>query len=383
MGSSVLRAALLLVALGAFGCRTGGATQGRDDAPAATAPVGSPGERHGAAVTTTAPGTSDRAAVALNPEGLQPGPAAEDPPDVDPGPVESATAALVNDLASARPKDAARAATSLARLGTPAAARALATRALPGDPLEAVAVAGLGWAGGPAHADRLLAALRSPSADARRAAAFSVGAAATIDWDRPLALALTAADPPGRAAALDAVGLAGRTTLLPDVARATRDGDADVRAAALRALAGIPLPGARVLLAERAAAEGVADVEPLTPGPSTDEAPPAGCPPLPDGPEALASLLADTHAALVPRAMAALALGRSGHTAPLETVGPTWPRLVRAAALIARQQAGEPVPPELVALERRALEVGRLAHPALLGPLDACVLFAVQGGARP
>ncbi|GMV41442.1 MAG: hypothetical protein AMXMBFR64_31580 [Myxococcales bacterium] len=366
MCEAALRSTLALLALVA-GCR-GGTAHGREDSPVV--------EAVRPAARAALPG-AQRAAPSDAAQGGPPGagapaeaPAPVTSPDLE-APKDAAEIeqpALVLALAGSDADVRRTAAEALARLGTPAAAAALAPHAVPGDPLEAVAVAGLGWAGG--HADRLLAALRSADAEARNAAAVAVGAAATAHWDRPLAFALQVDRPEVKVAALVAIGLAGRTTLLPDVARLSRDPDPAVREAAFDALRRLPLRGAALLLAEAG--------QPPAPPPAEGEAPPP-CPPMPSDSAALEALLANPSAPIVERALAAVALGRQGRTAPLSVAGAAWPRLVRAAALLARHGAGDLIPPEDVALERRALEVGRLAHSALAHPLDACLRFGDRG----
>lgn len=368
--------------LAAVGCRSGSSAQGRDDAPvteAAQIPAG--GVEPGRAAAGKTAGAEPAVPAAAPAEPASSSTPVTVPPAATPGSaVEADQESLLVELASTDGATRQRAAAALALLGTPVAAAALAPHAAPGDPLEAVAVAGLGWAGGHEHADRLLAALRSEDAAARDAAAYAVGAAATIDWDRSLAFALQVNRSEVRAAALRAIGLAGRTTMLPDVARWSRDPDPTVRAAAMQALRHLDMPGAALLLAERMKDEKVpglgAPEEPLRPLAAT-------CPPLPDDPAALESLFADRSASLVLRALAAAEMGRQGHTGPLERVDRGWPRLVRAAALLARARAGDPVRPDDVELERRALAVARLAHPALQDPLDACLQFGVQRGPQP
>jgi hypothetical protein len=280
--------------------------------------------------------------------------------------VEADTPLLVSAL-----RDPARrheAAEALARLGTPEAAAALAPHAVAGGPLESVAVAGIGWHGGHVHADRLLAALRSADAATRAAASHAVGAAATADWARPLALALDDDRPQVKVAVLDAVGLARLRELAPEVGASpylleerTSDEDPVVASAAREALVPAPTEADRALA-----------------GPP--------CPSTPSDVVALRALLSDRAASVHERALAAVALARSPDPDAVSALAPVtdrWPRLVRAAALLARDRAGHVVRPDDVALERRAFDVARQAHPALVRALDACVEAALRAPVPP
>jgi HEAT repeat protein len=165
-----------------------------------------------------------------------------------------------------------------------------------------------------------------------------------------------------------------------------------VRLAAVRALARIPVGASPYLLEERTSDEdpvvASAAREALVPAPTEADRALAGppCPSTPSDVVALRALLSDRAASVHERALAAVALARSPDPDAVSALAPVtdrWPRLVRAAALLARDRAGHVVRPDDVALERRAFDVARQAHPALVRALDACVEAALRAPVPP
>jgi hypothetical protein len=200
---------------------------------------------------------------------------------------------------------------------------------------------------------------------------------------RPLLLMLQGAEPSAQVALLDAIGLAGLSELFVDVAAAGRSDSKAVRAASLRALAGMPLVGANLLWQDRLRTEKDSQVRTLGAaalGPPRDGGGKAW---LQEGMQvdALASLAKNTKEPVGRRAEAAFRwmLLSPGHAAAPDTS--LWPAWVKRGLVLGRMVAGHLQDSSALERQWRQVAVGRWAHPALRRPADEWLVEKAWGAA--